>query len=103
MKLIITMCMLLGASVCLAQAPLKKTELTVADRAAWQKVLGWPVELEQQWLKSRTATIAIRAGLSFMASGAEITWSRSKCTRVRINHVICSCTFRSQVMHQREC
>lgn len=65
LKLIIVF-MCLGASVCVAQAPLKKTELTVADRAAWQKVLGWPVELEQQWLKSRTGD---QSGLAFHSLG----------------------------------
>ena len=59
----------LGVSVCRAQAPLKKTELTVADRAAWQKVLGWPVELEQQWLKSRTSNDRDQSGLAFYSLG----------------------------------
>ena len=69
-KLIITSaCLLLGASVSLAQAPLKKTELTVADRAAWQKVLGWPVELEEQWLKSRTSDDRDQSGLAFHSLG----------------------------------
>ena len=59
----------LGVSVCFAQAPLKKTELTVADRAAWQKVLGWPVELEEQWLKSRTSNDRDQSGLAFHSLG----------------------------------
>jgi len=41
--------MVLSASLCVAQSPTKKADLTVADRDAWQKVLRWPVELEEQW------------------------------------------------------
>src|SRR5215217_2348886 len=69
-KLIITsMCMLIAASVCLAQVPLKKTELTIADRAAWQKVLGWPVEFEEQWLRSRSSNDRDQSGLAFHSLG----------------------------------
>lgn len=61
--------MVLGVSICRAQAPLKKTELTVADRAAWQKVLGWPIELEEQWRKSRTSNDRDQSGLQFHSLG----------------------------------
>ena len=61
--------MVLGVSVCRAQAPLKKTELTVADRGAWQKVLGWPIELEEQWRKSRTSNDRDHSGLAFHSLG----------------------------------
>jgi hypothetical protein len=57
--------MVFCACVCMAQVPQKKTELTVADRAAWQKVLGWPVEFEEQWLKSRTSNDRDQSGLAF--------------------------------------
>lgn len=68
MKLIIP-CVLVCASVCAAQVPAKKTELTVADRAAWQKVLGWPVEFEEQWRRSRTSKDADQSGLVFHSLG----------------------------------
>jgi len=60
--------MLYGA-VCVAQAPQKKTELTVADREAWQKVLRWPVELEEQWRRSRTTNDREQGGLVFYSLG----------------------------------
>ena len=53
------------APAALAQGPLKKTELTVADREAWQKVLRWPSELEEQWRRSRTTTDRDQSGLVF--------------------------------------
>lgn len=62
-------CVLVCASVCAAQVPAKKTELTVADRAAWQKVLGWPVEFEEQWRRSRTSNDADQSGLVFHSLG----------------------------------
>ena len=69
-KLLITsLFMILGASVCMAQVPAKKTELTVADREAWHKVLRWPVELEEQWLRSRTTTDRDLSGLVFHSLG----------------------------------
>jgi len=69
-KLIITCTfMVLCAGVCSAQVPLKKTELTVDDREAWQKVLGWPVELEEQWRRSRTSTDRDQSGLMFHSLG----------------------------------
>ncbi len=52
-------------TVCFAQVPQKKTELTVADREAWQKVLRWPVELEEQWRRSRTTNDREQSGLAF--------------------------------------
>lgn len=67
----ITTCALLafGASICLAQVPAKKTELTIADREAWQKVLGWPVEFEEQWRRSRTSNDTDQSGLVFHSLG----------------------------------
>lgn len=59
----------LFGSVCLAQSPLKKTELTIADREAWHKVLQWPDELEQQWQRSRTDKKSEASGLSFYDLG----------------------------------
>lgn len=55
----------LCASICSAQVPAKKTELTVADRAAWQKVLRWPIEFEEQWRRSRTNNDPNQSGLTF--------------------------------------
>jgi hypothetical protein len=62
----------LCASVCTAQVPAKKTDLTVADREAWQKVLAWPVELEEQWRRSRTNNDPDRGGLAFYGLGQGI-------------------------------
>ena len=56
-------------TICFAQVPQKKTELTVADREAWQKVLGWPVELEEQWRRSRTTNDRDQSGLVFHSLG----------------------------------
>src|ERR1044071_754675 len=68
--LIINLLMGLCASVCVAQVPAKKTELTLADREAWHKVLGWPVELEEQWRRSRTTSDrADQSGLAFYSLG----------------------------------
>jgi len=61
--------LLLFSSLCLAQTPAKKTDLTVADREAWQKVLNWPVELEQQWRRSRTTNEPAQSGLVFHSLG----------------------------------
>jgi len=61
--------MVFCAWVCMAQVPNKNTELTVADREAWQKVLGWPVELEQQWRRSRTTNEPAQSGLVFHSLG----------------------------------
>jgi hypothetical protein len=69
-KYLITVAFLVAcAANCFAQAPLKKTELTVADREAWQKLLGWPVELEEQWLRSRTTNDRDQSGLAFYSLG----------------------------------
>ena len=54
---------------CFAQVPAKKTELTVADREAWQKVLHWPVQLEDQWRRSRTTNEPAQSGLVFYSLG----------------------------------
>lgn len=53
----------------MAQVPNKKTELTVADRAAWQKVLAWPIQLEEQWKRSRTSNDQDQSGLVFHSLG----------------------------------
>ena len=63
--LITSLFMILGASICMAQVPAKKTELTVADREAWHKVLGWPIEFEEQWRRSRTTNDRDQSGLVF--------------------------------------
>lgn len=60
---------LLLASICAAQAPLKKTELTIADREAWQKILRWPDALEQQWQQSRADKKSAASGLNFYDLG----------------------------------
>lgn len=59
----------LCASICAAQVPAKKTELTVADREAWQKVLRWPIEFEEQWRRSRTTNDREQSGLAFHSLG----------------------------------
>ncbi len=71
MKFLITSAfVVLCASLCAAQAPpRKKTELTVADREAWQKILRWPVELEEQWRRSRTTNDRDQSGLVFHSLG----------------------------------
>ena len=56
-------------TVCFAQVPQKKTELTVADREAWQKILRWPSELEEQWRRSRTTSDRDQSGLMFHSLG----------------------------------
>ena len=67
--LCISFIVILCGTVCLAQVPQKKTELTVADREAWQKVLRWPVELEEQWRRSRTTNDREQSGLVFHSLG----------------------------------
>jgi hypothetical protein len=62
---VVTVC----GSVCAAQVPAKKTGLTVADREAWQKVLRWPVEYEEQWRRSRTNNDPDQSGLAFHSLG----------------------------------
>jgi hypothetical protein len=70
LKLLVTGAIIvLGVSVCMAQSPKKKTDLTVADRAAWQRVLGWPIEFEEQWFRSRTSNDRDRSGLEFHSLG----------------------------------
>jgi len=59
----------LCVSVCCAQTSLQKTDLTVADRAAWQKVLGWPIEFEEQWRRSRNTNDQDHSGLAFHSLG----------------------------------
>jgi hypothetical protein len=58
---VVAMC----AVVCNAQVPAKKTNLTVSDREAWQKVLQWPAPLEEQWRHSRTNNDPEQSGLTF--------------------------------------
>ena len=65
---IITGFLLVCASVCSAQVP-NKINPTVADRAAWQKVLSWPIALEEQWQSSRTNNSPERSGLAFHSLG----------------------------------
>ena len=55
----------LSASMCAAQVPAKKTELTLDDREAWHKVLRWPAEFEEQWRRSRTTNDREQSGLAF--------------------------------------
>jgi len=43
--------------------------LTVADREAWQKVLQWPDQLEDQWRSSRTTNEPAQSGLAFHSLG----------------------------------
>jgi hypothetical protein len=66
---IVCLVLVFCAHAALAQAPLKKTELTVADREAWQKVLRWPAELEEQWRRSRTTNDRDQSGLMFHSLG----------------------------------
>ena len=61
--------LLVLAAICMGQQPLKKTELTIADREAWRKVLQWPAELEEQWQKSRTDKRSEASGLEFFDLG----------------------------------
>ena len=56
-------------TVCFAQVPQKKTELTVADRQAWQQILRWPAELEEQWRRSRTTNDRDQGGIVFHGLG----------------------------------
>jgi hypothetical protein len=61
--------MVLCVSVCRAQIPAKKTDLTVADREVWQKMLRWPVEFEEQWRRSQTSNDPDQGGLIFHSLG----------------------------------
>ena len=67
--ILISAFVVLCASICSAQAPAKKTDLTVADREAWQKVLRWPAEFEEQWRRSRTTSDRDQSGLVFHSLG----------------------------------
>jgi hypothetical protein len=70
LKLLITSLLMgLCASICVAQVPAKKTELTLVDREAWHRVLRWPDELEQQWRRSRTTNDRNQSGLAFHSLG----------------------------------
>ena len=69
-KLLITsLLMVLCASICVAQVPEKKTDLNVADREAWHKVLRWPAEFEEQWRRSRTTNDRDQGGIVFHSLG----------------------------------
>jgi hypothetical protein len=68
-SLCVSFIVIVCGTVCFAQVPQKMTELTVADREAWQKVLRWPVELEAQWRRSRTTTDREQSGLVFHSLG----------------------------------
>lgn len=57
------------AVVCVGQAPRNKTDLTVTDREAWQKILHWPMEFEDQWRRSRTSNDREQSGLVFHSLG----------------------------------
>jgi hypothetical protein len=67
--LIVCALVIVCAPVCFAQPPLKKTELTIADREAWRKVLQWPAALEEQWQQSRTDKKSEASGLAFYDLG----------------------------------
>jgi hypothetical protein len=69
---ILMMCVVvvvLCAAVCRAQVTAKKANLTVTDREAWQKVLGWPGEFEEQWRRSRSTNDRDQSGLTFHSLG----------------------------------
>lgn len=68
-SLVICFVAILCGSTCMGQAPAKKTDLTVADREAWQKVLQWPLTLEEQWRRSRTSNNSDQSGLIFYGLG----------------------------------
>ena len=61
----VSLVVIVCGTVCFGQVPQKKTELTIADREAWQKVLRWPGELEEQWRRSRTTNDRDQSGLVF--------------------------------------
>jgi len=65
----ISLIVIFCGTVSFAQVPQKKTELTVADREAWQKLLRWPSELEEQWRRSRTTSDRDQSGLMFHRLG----------------------------------
>lgn len=66
---IVSTLIVLSVLLCSAQVPPKKTGLTVTDRAAWQKILRWPVRFEEQWQRSRTNTDPDRSGVVFYSLG----------------------------------
>ncbi len=68
-SLCVSFIVIIWGTLCFAQVPQKKTELTVADREAWQKVLRWPVELDEQWRRSRTTNDRDQSGLVFHSVG----------------------------------
>jgi len=67
--LLVCVVVVLGSAVCRAQVPAKKTDLTVADREAWQQVLHWPIDLEDQWRRSRSTNEPAQSGLVFHSLG----------------------------------
>jgi hypothetical protein len=68
-SLCLSFIVIFSGTLCVAQVPAKKTDLTVADREAWQKVLRWPAELEEQWRRSRTTNDRDQSGLAFHSLG----------------------------------
>jgi len=65
---IVLVCML--ASMCFAQLPANKTNLTLADREAWRRVLGWSDKYEEQWKRSRLHNKSEAVGLAFHELGS---------------------------------
>ena len=64
---ILTLC----SSICVAQVPAKKTNLTTTDREVWRKVLRWPDEFEEQWKRSRVGNKSDQGGLVFHSLGQD--------------------------------
>src|SRR5829696_3764177 len=68
-SLLICFVLIVFSATCMGQVPAKKTDLTVADREAWQQVLRWPADMEEQWRRSRTTNDREQAGLVFHKLG----------------------------------
>ena len=65
---IVLLCMF--ATVCFGQVPANKTNLTLADREAWRRVLGWSDKYEEQWKRSRLHNNSDSVGLAFHDLGS---------------------------------
>ena len=63
--------MTLSASICMAEVPANRTNLTTADREAWRKILRWPDELEEQWKRSRVDNKSVQGGITFHGVGQD--------------------------------
>jgi len=61
----------LSSSICVAQVPAKKTNLTTTDREVWRKALRWPDEFEEQWKRSRVDKQSDQGGLVFYSLGQD--------------------------------